>query len=255
MTLFEMLQNHKEEVHIALGNLAERDMENPFFRHIEDKERELRVRTNNYMEFFSYIMNLTPYINKDRVIFSILDYDDDKLITSISDGTPDIRIYCKEDLKSYEPLFADMSDQIENLSDEDIDTILHTHTPTSLAYDFSPWEKWLGLDVDVYGWEAMGVVPTMEALFSEMTFNGVDPESHKERLKEFEDSSRESEELMALPEEEQSKHFASDDKVFEDSRWVDVEEEKALDRKKASASVAYWIFFDKVIAQWKKNSY
>ena len=262
MTLFEMLQSHKEEACIALANLAKKEAECPYFHHIEDKNEEVRSRTDNYLRFFSHLMTLTPDMNENNsVILSVLRYDDDKLTTSISDGDPDITIYRKEDLESYQPLFADMSDQIGDLSNEDIDAmyarVRAANRPTAWGYEFSEWEKWLGLDVDVYGWERNGIIPTMEALFNEMTFNGTDTESQNERREELEESARESKEIMDLPEEERSKHFTPADKVFEELGWVDdrTEEEKALDHKKMMcASAAYWIFSDKVIAQWKKNN-
>lgn len=104
--------------------------------------------------------------------------------------------------------------------------------PDSYGFEFEPWEKVLGAEINRQCLEKYDQFEFASSILNEMSFNGFLRESQEERRKELEDSIREYEETAKLPAEEREKHYVSGEEVMRILQSTDerTEEEKESDK-------------------------
>lgn len=109
--------------------------------------------------------------------------------------------------------------------------------PNAYAFEFELWEEILGYEVYEKNLNSFDLQECIYKILFEMSFNGFDEESQQERRDELTETIKHNEELMALPEEERSKHFKSFEEVKEHLKlkfdWKEPsEEEKERDNRR-----------------------
>jgi hypothetical protein len=93
-------------------------------------------------------------------------------------------------------------------------------TTVSYALDFTPWEEWLGMDIDDKSIQAFSEPEIISHCLYEMTFYGFTQEKIQKEWKKIEKSV---EDLENMTEEEKKKHIKS----WEDlKKELDIEDEK-----------------------------
>lgn len=109
---------------------------------------------------------------------------------------------------------------VDDLSDDDVERLIQQHAlPQTYAFDLDPWGEVLGYEVHEANIQDIDPVEFAADIINEMTFNGLFEEDVAERRSQLYEALREADEIIALPEEERSKHtYTLDDLRVHDTR-------------------------------------
>lgn len=143
---------------------------------------------------------------------------------------------------------------LEALSNEEIETILKTLVlPDSYGFEFIPWEKVLGYQVDERSLMEFGKACMLARVIYEMTFFGFTEDQIAKERKKLDDAIAESEQMKSLSPEERKKQYIPAEKVFKEFRYRDnrTPEEKEEDRQKQYRE----ILFNQLQKYWALKMY
>ena len=176
-------------------------------------------------------------------------------------------IFRKDEIGRYEIDHRLLEADPDQMTDDEIQAFIDTldgHHIDSYGYEFSPWSETLGVEVFMDSFYEHGLVDPIVSILEDMSFNGIWEEQQDERRKELEESAREVEEIMALPEEEREGRFVKASDVFadlnkkygfQDTRTPDEKEKERLKfRKKINREgLTNRIAKERAIARYKKS--
>ena len=105
----------------------------------------------------------------------------------------------------------------ESMSKDDLKCLVQKYDfmPHGYGYEFNEWEETLGYEVYTQNLTEENIQEALYNILYEMTFNGMTRETQEERKNELDDSIKETEELLKLPEEERKKHFKDAKDLFD----------------------------------------
>lgn len=186
-----------------------------------------------FIHFFDNLLKKTP-VESGFVILGT------NYLDSFEDGEIfETSAYDKADLEKFKRIpVIDNTDKaaIRGVSLDIKEKIMHRYRlPESYAYDFTPWDEILGMEVDENNLAEFSPAKVLSDIIYEMTFTGYEEEEVQEQLDKIKQSIDEVEEILKLPEEEQSKHFITADELFSELGYTDerTEEEKKATHEKA----------------------
>lgn len=179
------------------------------------KRRKMKKIRKVQTYFINMLLSLTPKKEDGIIVFEKY-WDGLEDNTNTSYITPEL--YHKEDLEIYLKNIEnkDIPTSIcdESLLGEELKKLRKTFDdfPQAYAFEFEEWETILGWDVYEGNLEELGLQECIYNILYEMSFNGITRKTHDERVSDLEESIKEAEEMMALPEEERNwKTFSIDD--------------------------------------------
>lgn len=147
----------------------------------------------------------------------------------------DVYGFSKEQLDEFKG-FDDLGDiDPGSMSKDEKLAFLHAHElPDLFAFDLLPWKETASMeayssDDDPEAWGEL-----LSGILNEMTFFGTDPGDTDREREIIEDRIKETDKVLALPEEERSQYFVSADDFFAGFEIFDnrTEEEKAEEEKR-----------------------
>ena len=112
--------------------------------------------------------------------------------------------------------------------------------PQAFAYDYTPWEETLGVEVYPENYMHMGKDAFLASALYEMSFNGMTREKQEKQRKKLTDAIEEYKEIEKMPPEEREKHLYTWEDImgefdFKDDRSE--EEKKAEERQNLLDSI------------------
>ena len=242
MNLYTYFKTHPNEVESAINYMAERETHvytgEPYTKEEQD---DFRLALTHLVRDFA---GMTPnQESSDSVILFIRRYDalDDEM-----ELLTESNVFRKEDLMNYPVSKEILGLDAHAMSTEEINALFEKMKAlpfiTSYGYEFSPWEDWLGLDIDEDSLNACGTDEGLTDVLREMTFNGFTRESQDERRAELEESASHFDELMAMDEEERKEHLISWEEVKKDLGFEDTRtpEEKQRDTDNMTFSAVHF---------------
>lgn len=265
MILQELLINYPDEVKAAIEIKIDANRHDTLEKWTE---AELTRYRKAMMVFIEELKQLIPEKSENPCIILGGKYRD-----SWYDGEVDeyiaVNIFRIDELQQYhvEEQFLDLD--TDQMTDEEINSyaeqILRLPHIDSYGYEFSPWEEWLGLQVDLESMKYFGLAECIADILSEMTFNGMTRESQEERREELEESANELQRILDMPEEEQKNHLISWDEVrrelesefdLQDNRTEEEKEQEKSEQNLRLHRDAVWNFKMKqtAIRIWKNSS-
>lgn len=197
-----------KQVELICNNQA--DYEKPY-----DKKYVKEVQT----QFINTLLSLTPEYEDNIIIFEKYwaDWNDipEEYIAS--------ELYEKKELINYLNKNKNKNCPVDNFNENDRNENLEKllkqfdKMPQSYAFEFTEWEKILGWEICEDNLEEFDIQECIYAILSEMSFNGITRESQEERREKLEESVKQHEEIMKLPEEERDKHYISLEEI--EQKW------------------------------------
>ena len=170
-------------------------------------------------EFINMLLTLTPKVSDDYIMIYQKYYD-----TDIDDEIKEysiMELYKKDELQKSLDKIHGMENPVtyynESMSKDDLKGLVQKYDflPHGYGYEFNEWEETLGYEVYTKNLTAENIQEALYNILYEMTFNGMTRETQEERKNELDDSIKETEELLKLPEEERKKHFKDAKELFE----------------------------------------
>lgn len=235
MNLQTFIQKNIASANQALYILVKEEMELPYREHTDDPVQEKAMLTSDYRHFLEHLMELKPDATEKNSILTIIPTMEDPEMTLMTD----CYIYRLDELMNYNPEFAELAGtDVTALSEEEVEKLMRKIMDSGLliswGYEFSPWEKWLGLSVDTesFNLEKDGIVNGLAAVLREMGFNGITEEAQRRRRDALEETRQEADRIQAMSEEERDRHLHSLNELEETIDWLKdtrSEEEKHAD--------------------------
>lgn len=210
MRVQEFLKQADIEKQVELIMESQSSYEEPYDK---DKVRE------NMTEFINMLLTLTPKVSDDYIMIYQKYYD-----TDIDDEIKEysiMELYKKEELQKSLDKIHGMENPVtyynESMSKDDLKGLVQKYDfmPHGYGYEFNEWEETLGYEVYTKNLTEENIQEALYNILYEMTFNGMTRETQEERKNELDDSIKETEELLKLPEEERKKHFKDAKDLFE----------------------------------------
>ena len=210
MIVQEFLKQADIEKQVELIMASQPSYEEPYDK---DKVRE------NMTEFINMLLTLTPKVSDDYIMIYQKYYD-----TDIDDEIKEysiMELYKKDELQKSLDKIHGMENPVtyynESMSKDDLKGLVQKYDfmPHGYGYEFNEWEETLGYEVYTKNLTAENIQDALYNILYEMTFNGMTRETQEERKNELDDSIKETEELLKLPEEERKKHFKDAKELFE----------------------------------------
>ena len=210
MIVQEFLKQADIEKQVKLIMASQSSYEEPYDK---DKVRE------NMTEFINMLLTLTPKVSDDYIMIYQKYYD-----TDIDDEIKEysiMELYKKDELQKSLDKIHGMENPVtyynESMSKDDLKGLVQKYDfmPHGYGYEFNEWEETLGYEVYTKNLTEENIQEALYNILYEMTFNGMTRETQEERKNELDDSIKETEELLKLPEEEQKKHFKDAKELFE----------------------------------------
>lgn len=182
---------------------------------------------NSYSPLITELKNRIPNIS-DYVILGI-DW------INFGEPMPDCVLYNINEIKTEFKIndkFEKISD-VNILSDSEIEELINDYKhPTSYGYEYEPWDNILGFQIDENNAEKFGKTRLLANILYEMTFFGFSEENIDKERKILDQRTKEMDEILKLPKEEQEKYFILWETLKKELEIEDDSPEKELRKRK-----------------------
>ena len=183
-----------------------------------------------YMSYSSLITELKNHITNisDYVILGI-DW------INFGEPMPDGVLYNINEIKT-EFKINDKFEKISDanvLSDSEIEELINDYEhPTSYGYEYEPWDNILGFQIDENNAEKFGKTRLLANILYAMTFFGFDEENIDKERKILNQRTKEMDDVLKLPKEEQEKYFIPWETLKKELEIEDDSPEEELRKRK-----------------------
>ena len=216
------------------------DMEQLVDKECGTDENDSVDRADVYKLWQTFLMKISAYPCQDSEDMLVFMKTWDGLGDEVEEFV-DVSLYRRPDLDKFRDKVLNVAllpeERLEQLSERELieyHKCVYSEVPEGYACDFTPWEEMLGFKVNIGNLRRVGLQKCIHAVLTEMTFHGMTEDDQSERRQELDEAIEEIEELCALPQEEQEKHFKSYEDVCEELGWKDEcsPEEQVMGRKR-----------------------